>query len=377
MHQRDSSIPESLRLHPGQDRLTPEQEAEARRFAAERIQAQLSTEPVDEQEVEAILRQFYQIVKLPPPRIQWLDNPLQLVALTAPPTVWRSNRENVHVSLGGDFNHHIDASFRASRGNKSVSSIWNSLRTCLRHWMWENNLQERLRRSICHSIRASILDHFPANIEDSLWGDINESYQNSIQAYFSAPWLSLYLFCDIYLAPNDMVYLARFNERVSGYRLGTEGALIVRRPLVIAHDEVGHLHSAIGRAIEYPNDWGLYVWHGVRVPERVIMAPETLTREDFLGEKDIEVRRLIQERMDERFVPELGGVIIDNGPRGTLYEVELPGDPERIARYVQVQDASTARQYFVRVPPTIRTAAEAVAWSFTLSVEEYNPVQET
>lgn len=48
-----------------------------------------------------------------------------------------------------------------------------------------------------------------------------------------------------------------------------------------------------------------------------------------------------------------------------------------MARYIQVQDASTDRQYFLRVPPTIQTAAEAVAWTFHLSVEEYHPAQET
>ena len=35
------------------------------------------------------------------------------------------------------------------------------------------------------------------------------------------------------------------------------------------------------------------------------------------------------------------------------------------------------REYFLRVPPTIQTAAEAVAWSFKLSVEEYCPAHET
>jgi hypothetical protein len=68
----------------------------------------------------------------------------------------------------------------------------------------------------------------------------------------------------------------------------------------------------------------------------------------------VEVRRVIQERKGSRFVSELGGVVIDTSPRGTLYEVRLPeDDPERIARCVQVQDTSTPRQYFVRVPPTI------------------------
>jgi hypothetical protein len=31
----------------------------------------------------------------------------------------------------------------------------------------------------------------------------------------------------------------------------------------------------------------------------------------------------------------------------------------------------------LRVPPTIQTAAEAVAWTFGATVEEYHPVQET
>jgi hypothetical protein len=73
----------------------------------------------------------------------------------------------------------------------------------------------------------------------------------------------------------------------------------------------------------------------------------------------------------------MGRSLTAGSPGGTLYEVALPGDPERVARYVQVQDASTERQYFLRVPPTIQTAAEAVAWSFGLSGQDYHPVQKT
>jgi hypothetical protein len=105
-------------------------------------------------------------------------------------------------------------------------------------------------------------------------------------------------------------------------------------------------------------------------------VPETLTREDFLKAPDVEVRRVIQECMGSRFVSELGGQVIDAGERGTLYEVALPDDPEEVARYVQVQDTSTTRQYFLRVPPTVQTATEAVAWSFQVAAEEYGPAQE-
>jgi len=147
---------------------------------------------------------------------------------------------------------------------------------------------------------------------------------------------------------------------------------------VLARDSEGRLHSPGGKCLAYPDGWGFYAWHGLRVPEQVILAPERLSREDFFKEPNVEVRRVIQERMGSRFVSELGGQVIDTGARGTLYEVRLPeDDPEGVARYVQVQDASTPRQYVLRVPPTIQTAAEAVAWSFSCTLEEYHPAQET
>jgi hypothetical protein len=179
----------------------------------------------------------------------------------------------------------------------------------------------------------------------------------------------------VYLTPNAFQALAQFNERVSGYWLGKEMALIVRRPTVLAFDAEGRLHSASGPCLEYRDGWGVYAWHGVRVPEQVILAPERLSREDFQSEQNMEVRRVMQECMGQQFMTKLGGVVMDAGPRGTLYEVRLPADdPEQVARYVQVQDASSARRYFLRVPPTVRTAAEAVAWS---PVKEYRPAQET
>ncbi|HEY1387987.1 MAG TPA: hypothetical protein VGF38_05540 [Ktedonobacterales bacterium] len=211
-----------------------------------------------------------------------------------------------------------------------------------------------------------------------LWASVREGVLFSVRAYEDAWMLAYYRFFDVYLAPNALHALTCFNELVSGYWLASNDAVIVRRPAVLTRDADGRLHSATGKCVEYRDGWGFYAWHGVRVPERVIHAPETLTREDFLGENDVEVRRVIQERMGDRFVSTLGGQVIDVGPRGTLYEVRLlEDDPEGVARYVQLQDASTARQYFLRVPSTIQTAEEAVAWSFQLTVEEYRPAQET
>lgn len=157
-----------LRLHPGQEKLTPAQEPEARRFAQERIEAQLSTAPVDEPETEQLLRQAYVVAGLPPPRqIGWIDGPLHFVAQAPPRSVW-------------------DRIWR-STGASMEASVWNSM-------------------------------------------------EASVGAYGVAPKLAAYRFFDEYSQPNDAHALAHFNERVSGYWLGQEQAIIVRRPRVLARD---------------------------------------------------------------------------------------------------------------------------------------------
>ena len=390
---------QTLRLHLGQEELTPAQEAEARRFAEERIAAQLSTEPVDEPEAERLLRQAYEVAGLRPPQhILWLDGPLQLVVVRAPQymrasmeaivgaSVWDRIRANVQASVPGSV-------YKSVRRRKSMfASVYNRVRA--RVWASvQKSVQKSVFDSVHTSVHNSVFDSVYIRVYTSVHnraytaaclpaglhppGSMAESVNDSVQAYTVAHDLAFIHFFDVYLAPNGLHALAHFNELVSGYWLGQELALLVRRPTLLARDAQGRLHSARGKCLVYPDGWGFYAWRGVRVPEQVIRAPEQLTREEYLSERNIEVRRVIQERMGERFVSTLGGTVIDTGSRGTLYEVALPGDPERVARYVQVQDASTERQYFLRVPPRVQTAAEAVAWSFQLAVEEYHPAHET
>lgn len=341
-----------------QQSLTTEKHMQVDRFAADRIHTQLSTEPVDEQEAEALLRQAYKDVGLTAPQhIYWVDGPLQLGATLAADII----KADVEDSAGLNLRRRAEA------------SIW---RQVVAHV--EPGDLSRLDAGIGRHVATFVWDRVGNSIQDATQASIGPHARASVAAYEEASWLALYHFYAIHLAPNGLYTLACFNELVSGYRLGRMNTVIVRRPKVLSCDDDGQLHSATGQCVSYHDGWGFCAWHGVRVPDKVILSPEQLTRDDFLNEPNLEVRRIIQERMGSRFVPELGGRVIESGPRGTLYEVRLPGDdPERVAHYVQVQDASTPRQYFLRVPPRIQTAAEAVAWSFNLSVEEYQPIQET
>jgi hypothetical protein len=382
-----------LRHQSIQQDLTPEQTAEAEataeRFDDAYIQAQLSIEPVDEHKAETFLRQAYRAVGLPPPSaICWLDGPLQLVALLAGERTWLHIEDSVKDSIPGriwdsvkdsDEIGHIEdgkgviysVDYRVSRAQIRAGS------SGIRLNVWDL-VRERVGWSIWQGLGDSVHWSVGPLIRATGWGNEDYSLWHSIRAYDEAAGMAGAQFDDAYVAPHHQARgLTHFNQLVSGYWLGKEMALVVRRPRLLTRDEAGRLHSEVGKCIEYHDGWGFFAWHGVRVPEEVIFYPEYLMRQDWSTARNAEVRRVIQERMGERFMPEVGGKYIDGGPHGVLYEVALPEDPERVARYVQVQDTSSSRYYFLRVPPTIQTAAEAVAWSFGLSIEEYDPIQET
>ncbi len=373
--QKERDINEALRLKPGQQELSPEQKAEATRFAAERIRAQLSTEPVNEQEAEDWLRQAYQVAHLAPPRrVIWLDGPLQLVWLVLPQDAvqandWNSIEPIVEDSVWNSIWPAVEISVEASVRDAVRGAVGNAARGAVGN---------AVRGAVGNAVGVPVWGSFEGFLRDPVGGALLDAAEASVRGYNAAIPFASYRFFDAYLAPNDLHALARFNEMVSGYWLGQEEAFIVRKPRLLALDSAGRLHSETGKCVEYRDGWGFYAWHGVRVQEKVILAPEQLNRGDFVTERNLEARRVIQERMGTRFVSALGGKLIDEGPRGRLYEMMAPADePDPVARYVQVQDASTPRQYFLRVPPTIQTAAEAVAWTFSMSLEDYQPTKET
>lgn len=101
----------------------------------------------------------------------------------------------------------------------------------------------------------------------------------------------------------------------------------------------------------------------VRLEEELELTPEMA-----LSSNNQETRRRIMERLGiDQFVVE---AIADDGA-------------DRLVRctdegvYLWLQDASTERQYLLRVPPETRTVKAGKAWSFGLKEEEYAPLIET
>jgi hypothetical protein len=400
---------EALRIRAGQRELTPDQQAEARRFAQERIRTQLSTDAVDEPAVEAFLASAYVMARLrPPTNIFWLNGPLQLVAAWTPPGVLdrvkqRLDRRVVQAVTPLAQNARWNSS--STRYSDASTCVWLQIREQVLSGVWDaleadgvGALKDSVGQNVNAPIRAAIANAMHPliylSVDAVTYKDTREETYNtygietvsssctgiardSVMPYEDASYRAFYAFFDTYYVPNALHALDQVSQQVSGYWLGKDLALLVRRPRQLLRDSSGQLHSEAGKCIVYRDGWGFYAWHGVAVPRKVALRPGALTRDDFFRQRDLEVRRVIQERMGDRFVSALGGNIVDTGTRGVLYEVELRRDPERVARYIHLHDASTQREYHLRVPPTIATVAEAVAWTFNLTAAEYRPAVET
>jgi hypothetical protein len=376
------------RIVPGQKRLTAGQRAYAQQFDQACIAAVRSTVEMDEAEGEAYLRQAYLVAGFPPPRIRWFDSPMAFLLAHGPPNVAGKmgipveDREAIGIEMPvedmvntgtilnwlHEVSGHLDAEDREIIGNLG-GEVYGEL--------WATKLDSAVRESLLENV---LFDTVSAYLE----GDSSErewvwdSIGRSITSYYYASDLARVRFCHEVVEPNDFIHFARFNELVSGYHLGQEEAWVVHKPTRLFHDEYGRWHCADGRCLHYRDGWGFYAWHGALVPEKLILHPEQLTKEEWLAEPNLEVRRVMQERLGSlRFVELVGGTCIDQGARGELIAVGLFDDTEGVAHYIHVRDASTQRQYYLRVPPSIRRADEAVAWTFGLSEQEYEPRQET
>ena len=171
--------------------------------------------------------------------------------------------------------------------------------------------------------------------------------------------------------------------RVACGVMAHEGVVFIcERPQTCLMNERYRLHNPDGPALTFADGLHQYAWNGIIVPEFVIKNQELITVERIEKETNVEIRRVFLEIYGEtRFIADSGIVPVQEDPYGTLYRKEFPNDEPLVM--VRVLNASpepdgTFKHYFLRVPPNIQTAQEAVAWTFDIEeAEDYGPEVET
>lgn len=175
----------------------------------------------------------------------------------------------------------------------------------------------------------------------------------------------------------------------------------VHAPLVEVRDDEGVLHSPIGPARVFADGTSVYLWRGMVVPTawlpgpdeewykrygRHYMLPRGAVHQpqpiEALRMSNVELRRCACEILGwDAVIDSLNPRVVDVNPDpsiGTLIAVKLE-DPfswayERAQEeyFLRVQ-CGTGRWFSLAVPPTMRTALEANAWTYGLDPGDYLP----
>ena len=140
------------------------------------------------------------------------------------------------------------------------------------------------------------------------------------------------------------------------------------------------LHNERFAALESDLE-NLYFWHGVLVPAFVVLRPDWVTLKHIEDEENVEVRRVMIERYGQaRYLMDSGAAEVHRDDFGILYRREVPGDEPivmvKVVNSTPEPDGSF-KDYFLRVPPQMERARQAVAWTFGKEEMAYAPELQT
>lgn len=201
--------------------------------------------------------------------------------------------------------------------------------------------------------------------------DSNAVLNNSVYGCQEAHWLGFYDYfedvCGIDLG--DKIDGLKEVARTCGWVTTYEHLAVVQdRPLLVKFDDEKRLHCEDGPAIKYADGTEVYAWHGVRVPGEWFNNRDSLTPQKALTWENVEQRRAACEILGwVNILAELKSKVIDedDDPQiGTLLEVNIPDIGKE--RFLKVK-CGTGRTFALPVPPTMKTALEANAWTFDIN----------
>lgn len=160
--------------------------------------------------------------------------------------------------------------------------------------------------------------------------------------------------------------------------LKADEVVALRAPTAVRLDQEGRLHSRGGAAIEWADGRRYWAVNGEALPEDFDPAEVNLTR---LQSSTLRQRENLIDLMGyEWLLAQAPCRLIDLDLEPTGYPrrlVEVPLPPENVV-VVVVTCPSTGKNSYLRVPPTMLSCHQAVAWTFGFDdPAEYQPWQQT
>ena len=277
---------------------------------------------------------------------------------------WAEERRRVHDELGP----------------AGWTELWSV--TGARLWDGTRALAERIRTGVVDDLLAGEPAEAPA--DPAPRGAATRAAETAIRL----------ILLDAVLGQHDAAWLAAFDgrserldglarvARQAGWWWPFEKAVVIcERPVELHRDEAGRLDRGEGPALAFSDGFALHAWRGMPVPAAFLRELAALTPERIRTEENAELRRVMLEYYGyDRYLDESGAQPVHRDETGMLWRIALTDDEDVVM--VEVLNSTpepdgTHRTYWLRVPPTTRTAREGVAWTFGLAEEAYEPLLQT
>ncbi|MFI0539717.1 hypothetical protein RKD19_008246 [Streptomyces canus] len=324
-----------------------------------------ATGPADRAAAEEAVRSAYRLAGLAEPeRVVWADSPRAAVALvreladqrghsvrdavrSAP---WAAERRRLHAELGAVG---WSAHWAATGGR-----LWNST------------------QSLVDRIRLGVVEDLVGRDSGREAAEVRLLLLDAVLGQHDAPWLAAF--------PADqgpLAALAAVCRSAGWWWPFARVAVLSERPVALHRDEAGRLDHGDGPALAYPDGFALHAWRGMPVPSAFLAELSTLTPQRIRAEENAELRRVMLEYYGyDRYLTDSGARPVHQDHTGTLWRIDLADDEPVVM--VEVLNSTpepdgTNRTYWLRVPPSTRTAKAGVAWTFGLEAGAYAPVRET
>ena len=235
-------------------------------------------------------------------------------------------------------------------------------------------------------MRLGVFDKISnAQVSDQVSDQVSEIFSNWWWWEFGqfGTWLNSFydIFSELGVDISPLDGVKEYNLCAGMSFLFWDWAVVSDRPAEIHRDERGRLHRLDGPALRYLDGFSIYAVHGVRCAADIIENPKSITVSRIEKETNQELRRVMIELYGQaKYLLDAGAKKVHSDDYGQLYRKEIPGDEDLVMVKVVNSTAEpdgSFRDYFLRVPPTVKTAREAVAWTFGKTADAYAPLVET
>lgn len=106
-----------------------------------------------------------------------------------------------------------------------------------------------------------------------------------------------------------------------------------------------------------------------------VLNDGSVSPQEVIGLPNAEIRRAVVELVGYSKIVDGAEVLDESETDGRLMRIPLAEDEDIVL--VHVKDPSTTREYFLRVPPKMKTARQARAWTFGFEAEDFILERET